>query len=151
MEKLEFLKTKQFFKYYLLLTVVTLVLTLFFNVLGPTGVLAVQKVAGFLTVVAVPLLVILVLLIFSRANRNDEMGRKIIRINYLTIIIMCLCFSFLVLAGLMSSFYFNPASTPLLGQSLAIYSFVICITFGICLSLVCYLTLPIESAWLFQS
>jgi len=149
MEKLKILKNKQFFKYYLLLTVVTLILTLFFNALGLMGELQIQTVAGILIVTAVPLLVILILLIFSRANRNDDIGRKIIRMNYLTLIIMCVCFSFLVLAGLFSSFYFDPASMPLFGQFLSVFLFVIWVVFGICLSLVCYITLPIERAWLF--
>jgi len=151
MAKLEFFKSKRFFKYYLSITAITLSLTLFFNALGALGQLTIQMIAGVFTVIGVPLLIILILLIFSRANRNDDLGLKIIRINYLTIIIVCLCFSFLVMAGLLNSFYRDPTSVPLFGQLLSIYLFVICMVFGIGLSIVCYLTLSIEKAWLFQS
>jgi len=151
MGKLEFLKSKQFFRTYLLITAITLILTLGLNALGLVGELTIQTIAGVITVIAIPLLVILILLIFSRANRTDDLGRKIIRLNYLTIIILCFCLVFIMFASIVNSFYPDPAAAVLFGRLLAVYLFVTGISFGICLSLVCRLTLAIERAWLFQT
>ncbi|MDD1778247.1 MAG: hypothetical protein LUQ65_08770 [Candidatus Helarchaeota archaeon] len=148
---LEFLKRKKFFSYYLLITTIALILTLVFNALGLVGDLTLQTIAGVLTVIAIPLLVILVLLIFSRANRSDDLGRKIIRLNYLTIIVLCLCLAFIMLASMINSINPDPTSPGIFGRLLAVYLFVTCIGFGICLSQVCRLTLGIERAWLFQT
>ncbi len=151
MGKLEFLNSKKFFKNYLLITAITLILTLIFNALGLMKDLTIQTIAGVSTAIGIPLLVILILLIFSKANRSDDLGRKIIRLNYLTIILLCLCLVFIMFAGILNSFYQDPASAPSFGRLLAAYLFATCIGFGICLSLVCHLTLAIERAWLFQT
>jgi phosphoglycerol transferase MdoB-like AlkP superfamily enzyme len=149
MMDLEFLKSKKFFSYYLLITTIALILTLVFNALGLVGNLTIQTIAGVLTVIAIPLLVILVLLIFSRANRSDDLGRKIIRLNYLTVIVLCICLVFIMFASIINSFNPDPASPGVFGRLLAVYLFATGIGFGICLSQVCRLTLGIERAWLF--
>lgn len=150
MGKLEFLSNKKFFKTYLLITMIALILTLAFNALGLVGELTIQTIAGVITVIAIPLLVILVLLIFSKANRADDIGRKIIRLNWLTIIILCVCLVLILLASVISSIYPDPGTSMLIGRFLAVYMFVTGICFGICLSLVCRLTLALDRAWLFQ-
>jgi phosphoglycerol transferase MdoB-like AlkP superfamily enzyme len=146
---LEFLKNKKFFSYYLLITTITLILTLVFNALGLVGDLTIQTIAGVLTVIAIPLLVILVLLIFSRANRSDDLGWKIIRLNYLTIIVLCVCLALIMLASIINSITPDPTSPGVFGRLLEAYLFATGIGFGICLSQVCRLALGIERAWLF--
>ena len=149
MEKLEFVKGKKFFKIYLLTTAAALIATLFCNMIAVTAISALKTVAGIMTVIGFPLLFGQILLIFSNANRSDKLGRKLIRFNYVTIIVLCNCCIYLVIAGLLNSFYFNPASSTVLGQLLSTYFFAIGLSFGICLSIICYFTLPIETTWRF--
>ncbi|HUX98669.1 MAG TPA: hypothetical protein VMV49_03890 [Candidatus Deferrimicrobium sp.] len=147
MGTLEILKSKNFFQKYLLITLISLVLALFFNAMGVVRIFLITRIAGILAVIAFALLLGQILLIFAKANRTDILGRKILQLNYITIIIICNCFVYLVIAGLLNSFYLDPASSPIYGQLLAMCMFTISLCFGIGLSLTSYFFLSIESAW----
>jgi hypothetical protein len=144
---LEIINSKNFFQKYLLITLISLVLALFFNAMGVIRIFLITQIAGILAVIAFALLLGQILLIFAKAKKGDVLGRKILRLNYATVIIICNCFVYLVIAGLLNSFYFDPSSSPFYGQLLAVYMFAISLCFGIGLSLTSYFFLSTESAW----
>ena len=148
MNVVEFLRSKAFFKNYLLVTLITLIAMLFLNAFALTEIQIVKTIAGVLLVVGFALLLGLILLIFQLANRSDPLGRKILRFNYVTIIVLCNCFVYLMIAGLLMSFYLDPATTPIIGPLLAMLCFGIAVSFGICLSVMCYITISVTGTWI---
>ncbi|NVM53442.1 MAG: hypothetical protein HWN66_07025 [Candidatus Helarchaeota archaeon] len=149
MDKLKFIRSKNFFKIYLQLTLIILISTLVSNLLGLVGNFAIQTIAGILSLISLPLMVGQVLLNFTNANRNDQIGRKIIQLSYTTIIVACVCLTFIMMSSFLFSISFSASNSTHFAQLLAAYTFSICISFGICLTIVCYITIIIETAWSF--
>lgn len=145
------MKTRRFFKSFLLTTLIALILTTIFTALGLTRELTLQYIAGVLDVIIIPLIFIQTLLIFACTNRGDELGRKLLKLNYITIIVVGFCLSLLMVAGILNSFSTDPASTSLLGQTLAAYLFATILVLEMGITIVCYLILPFDRVWSFSS
>ncbi len=147
--KSDFVKSEKFFGRYIIITLIILLFTLIsyqLSLLLPFF----KTIMEIDLLVGIPLLFGQILLIFVNANRNDKMGCGIIRFTYITLIIIC--FSFMQI--LFSAFLYSVSPDPLLSQDsarlLAAYSFGVCLTFGICLSIICHFTLSTEHSWSFS-
>ncbi|MHA1138085.1 MAG: hypothetical protein ACTSSE_16520 [Candidatus Thorarchaeota archaeon] len=147
MEKLTFLKTKLFSKYYSITTNAVLSFSIVFNLLGILGDLLIQNIAGFLIVLGIVFLVGQILLVLNRANRSDKIGWYLIRLTYVTMFVMVLGMLSITGGQLIASFYLlggNSLQANILFSSIGMTSFA---SFGICLSGICYHTHAIENAW----
>lgn len=147
MENLAFLKTKTISKYYSITTSAILSLSIIFNLLGILGDLLIQNIAGFLVVFGVVLLVGQILLVLNHVNRSNKIGGYLIRLAYVTMIVMMLGMLSITGGQLIASFYLAGGSslqTNVLFSSIGMTSLA---SFGICLSGICYHTHSIENAW----
>ena len=147
MEKLSFLKTKTFSKYYSLATNAVLSLTFVFNLLGILGDLLIQNIAGFLIVLGIVLLVGQILFVLNHANRSDKIGGYLIRLSYVTMFVIMFAMLSITVGQLVASFYIlggNSLQANLMFSSIGMTSLA---SFGICLSAMCYHTHSVENVW----
>ena len=147
LEKLTFLETKTFSKYYSVTTNATLRLSIIFNFISIAGELLAQNIAGILMVLGVVLLVGQILLVLNHANRSDKIGSYIIQLTYVTMVVMMLGMLAITAGQLVASFYIlggNSLQANLLFSAIGMTSLA---CFGICLSGICYHTHSWESIW----
>ena len=147
MEKLSFLKTKTFSKYYSITTNAVLSLSIVFNLLGILGNLLIQNIAGFLIVLGIVFLIGQFLLVLNHVNRSDKIGWYLIRLAYVTMFVMMLAMLSVTGGQLIASFYLlggNSLQANLMFSSIGITSLA---SFGICLSAMCYHTHSVENVW----
>jgi len=146
-ENFAFLRSPTFSRYYSVVTNAILSLCIIFNLLGILGNLLIQNIAGFLIVLGVVLLIGQMLLILNRVNRNDKMGRYLIRLTYMTMFVMMLAMLGVTVGQLIASFYLlggNSVQAFLLLSSIGLTSMA---CFGISLSGLCYHTHSMENIW----
>ncbi|NVM27713.1 MAG: hypothetical protein HWN65_02635 [Candidatus Helarchaeota archaeon] len=147
MVKLEFLRSWLFVKAYHLVTIIVLILTFVFNLFGFGGNLAIQSIAGILTLIGIPLMIGQILLSMTVANKNDRVGWMIVRLSYITLIVACLGLLLITLGTFAFSLTFSASDSTIAARLLSIIGFSILVIFEIGFSVVCYYTLPIASAW----
>ena len=147
MEKLAFLRTKTFSKYYSSTTITALSLSILFNFLGIAGELLTQNIAGFLIVLGIALLVGQILLVLNKVNKSEKIGWYLVRLAYMTMFVMMLGMLAITMGQLTASFYIvgaNSLQANILFSSIGMTSLS---CFGICLSGICYHTHSIENVW----
>ncbi len=147
MGKFDFLRRFIFVKFYLLATLIVLLLTLMFNLFGISGVLAIQSTAGILTLIGIPVMMGQILLIMTVANKHDKIGWIIVRLSYITLIVACFSLLLITIGTFAFSFNFNASDSTLIGPMFSMVGFTLLVTFCIGFSTLCYYTLSIESAW----
>jgi len=147
LEKLAFLKTKTFSKYYSVITNAILSLSIVFNFIGIAGDLLTQNIAGFLIVLGIVLLVGQILLILNQVNKSEKIGWYLVRLAYTTMFVMMLGMLAITVGQLTASFYIvgaNSLQANILFSSIGMTSLS---CFGICLSGICYHTYSMENVW----
>ena len=147
LEKLAFLRTKTFSKYYSSTTITALSLSILFNFLGIAGELLTQNIAGFLIVLGIALLVGQILLVLNKVNKSEKIGWYLVRLAYMTMFVMMLGMLAITMGQLTASFYIvgaNSLQANILFSSIGMTSLS---CFGICLSGICYHTHSIENVW----
>ena len=147
MEKLEFLKTKTFSKYYSITTNAVLSLSIFFNVVAIAGELLMKNIAGAIIVLGIVLLFGQIVLVLNQVNRHDKIGWYIIRLTYVTVFVMMLGMLAITAGQLVASFYILGANSSLANLQFSSMGMTSLACFGICLSAMCYHTHSVENVW----
>lgn len=147
MEKLAFLRTKSFSRYYSGITNAVLSLSLVFSLLGILGNLAIQNIAGILVVLGVGFLFGQILLVLNLVNKSDKIGWILVRFSYVTLFVVILGMLGITGGTVIASFYLlggNSLQATVLLSSVGLTSLT---CFGICLAGICYHTLSIDEVW----
>ena len=105
MERLAFLQTKTFSRYYSLTTFAMLGLSIVFNFLGIMGDAVIQNIAGFLIVFGIVLLVGQILLVLNHADKTNKIGWYVLRLGYVTMFVLMLDMLLLISGQFIASFY----------------------------------------------
>jgi hypothetical protein len=111
------------------------------------GILLIQDIAIFLSILGIIFLIGQILLVLSQVNRSHKIGRILIRLDYATMLVMILGMLLITGGTIISSFYLvggNSLQANVLLSSTGMTSLQ---SFGICLSGLCYYTVPIENVW----
>ncbi|MGY5854539.1 MAG: hypothetical protein RTU92_13305 [Candidatus Thorarchaeota archaeon] len=147
MNWLDVLKNKQFLRFYSILTLITLVLSLIFNQLGFIGDSTVKGIASTLIVTGIVLLFGQVLISMNIANRKDRIGWIIVRFSYVTIFVAGLGLLAIALSTFMASMYLVGANSTLASVFISANGFAIMESFGVCLAAISFHTLTIDDVW----
>ncbi|MHC1591256.1 MAG: hypothetical protein ACXQS8_04175, partial [Candidatus Helarchaeales archaeon] len=142
----ETLQSEKLFKTYVVGSAIYLCLTLIFIGLGLIPNYALQTVAGIFQAIAFIIIFAQVLLVLWNANRDDTIGHRVLGFAYITLAVMVICSILIVAASFLNSFYPDPRTDPIYAPMLSIFAMGICFSFGLCLSMVCYIGLSENNA-----
>jgi hypothetical protein len=143
MGRLDFLKTRSFLKGYFLITLLILISTLVFNLLGMGGDGLLQTIAGLVTILSFALIMGAIFLTLAIVDRTDGLGRVVLRLCYATLIVLCI--GLLCIMGSTFAFAMTPGGDNLLLVMIGLNASVLSGSF---LSLIAYWTLSVDGAWL---
>jgi hypothetical protein len=139
-----------FVKKYIAITNAVLSLSLVFNLLGILEVTLIRIGAGIFVVLGVGLLFGHILLILSLVNKKEKIGWMLVRFSYVTLFVMILGMLSLAVGIVIASFFVLGSSSIQAMMMLSMVGLTSWICFGICLTGVCYHTLPIDGVWNIQ-
>lgn len=125
-------------KFYTLITLISLIFTLSLNVPYLAPALKIESISGVLVLMSIPLLIGQILLIFLNANRDENLGRILIRYGWISLFVITCCVTLMTFANFFSYFI------------VVIYSFPIPIVIGISLAILCYFTINVKQVWTFE-
>lgn len=145
MAVLDFLRKQVIVKNYLLTTIFILSLTMVVNFFGFTGNPSLQALAGSMSIVGVLLMVGMVLMTLTFANRNTSVGRILIRFSYVTLTVAGLCMSVIAITTIISSFLAGFGT--MLAVQMSSTAFATQMALSVVLATLGYYTLSLEGVW----
>ena len=143
MHVIEQLKSYRVLRVYSSLTALILSLSILLSQVGATGIFFFQSIASATIVLGTILELFQVLIVIQSTNREDKVGWVLHRFAYVTLVVMILSFLSIVGATFLSSFFIFGRDIMII----AVISYVMQASFGICLSSVSYHLLRIEDVW----
>lgn len=134
---------------YLLITMICSSIAFLFEILTFYESFQIIFFAEIFIVIDGILLFTLILLLYQNINKNDELGQKIIKLNYGLLIYMGTVPVLIILGILVPFFLSRPGFIPIYSPIFSIILFSILFGYGVGLSLFCYLKRNDTKIWNF--
>ncbi|NHI91003.1 MAG: hypothetical protein EAX96_00785 [Candidatus Lokiarchaeota archaeon] len=147
--KINFYKNQNFMNNYLLITMICSSIAFLFEILTFYESFQIIFFAEIFIVIDGILLFTLILLLYQNINKNDELGQKIIKLNYGLLIYMGTVPVLIILGILVPFFLSRPGFIPIYSPIFSIILFSILFGYGVGLSLFCYLKRNDTKIWNF--
>ncbi len=143
----DILRSTWFVKFYSILTLVMLICTLIFNLLGFISGSAMKGIAAALTIIGIVLLFGQIIITMNLTNRNDRIGWILIRFSYVALLVLGLGLISIAGSTFLASMYIFGASSTLASVFTSAFGLTMIESFGICLTAVAFHTVSISDVW----